>query len=244
MFRIRLFCRVIAPLFLVLAMAACSAHYSGGGGGGGGGGGTGKVTATGFYVTDNGVLVTCGHVLRSQKMRVETSQGSIPATILHHDRTMDIAILQVAARTVPVSLEDGFMAQRGDEVTLLGYPLPSLQGPEMKATFGRVNSLSGVRGDRKFFQLDAAVQPGNSGGPVFDAQGRVMGVLLRSLDEEMVRGQFRSTPQNVNYALKVDLVRKVLYAAGITPRENAAPMGGLTQRITKLEPSVVMVSAN
>ena len=90
----------------------------------------------------------------------------------------------------------------GDSVFTLGFPNIDLQGVEPKLTRGEVNSLSGIQDDLRFFQISAAVQPGNSGGPLVDVHGNVVGIVAARLDDLVTLETSGALPQNVNYALK------------------------------------------
>ena len=72
---------------------------------------------------------------------------------------------------------------KAQDVFTLGYPLITLTGQEQKASFGRVNALSGIQGDIRFLQIDVPVQPGNSGGPLLSRDGRVVGVVTATLNQ-------------------------------------------------------------
>jgi S1-C subfamily serine protease len=74
-----------------------------------------------------------------------------------------------------------FDLKRGDEVLTLGYPSPSLQGIQQKATFGKINASTGLGDDHRFVQVDVPIQPGNSGGPLLNNQGAVVGVTTLRL---------------------------------------------------------------
>lgn len=92
----------------------------------------------------------------------------------------------------------------------LGYPLVALQGQSQKASFGRVNSLSGIQDDIRFIQIDVPVQPGNSGGPLLDNEGNVVGVVTATLNQLVTLRESGTLPQNVNYAVKSDYVIPLL----------------------------------
>ncbi|MDR2056439.1 MAG: serine protease [Desulfovibrio sp.] len=173
-----------------------------------------KTSGTGFFVTGDGVLVTTWHVVR----RAEGVRAAgLPARLVYADAADDVAVFRVDAKTVPAPLAWNFAERKGERIFLLGYPMPELLGREQKAAFGRINALSGVRGDARYVQIDAPVQPGNSGGPLCNVRGEVIGLVSRSLDEDLSRKHFNATPQNVNYALKAEHVRKALGIAGIDP---------------------------
>ncbi|MBL8673709.1 MAG: trypsin-like peptidase domain-containing protein, partial [Rhodospirillales bacterium] len=107
-----------------------------------------------------------------------------------------------AAATRPLAFASSAGLKRGEDVFTLGYPSPTLQGQAQKATFGRINALSGLRDDPAELQTDVPVQPGSSGGPLLNRRGAVVGVVASSL----ARTAGAAAPQNVNYAIKSDVV--------------------------------------
>ena len=115
----------------------------------------------------------------------------------------------------------------------LGYPSPELQGAGQKATFGRVNSPSGPRDDARLAQIDAPVQPGNSGGPLLSTGGEVVGVVTATL-----RGDF----QNVNYAVKIDYLWPLLVRCGVSPLPSSQEGEmGFSEIAESFQDSVVML---
>jgi S1-C subfamily serine protease len=105
---------------------------------------------------------------------------------------------------------DSTSVKLGDTVATLGFPNLELQGSTPKYTRGEINSLAGFRDDSHHFQISAQVQPGNSGGPLLDRSGAVIGVVQSTLADPR---QFLTTgvvPQNVNYALKGEYLLRFL----------------------------------
>ena len=84
----------------------------------------------------------------------------------------------------------------------LGFPNILLQGIEPKLTRGDINCPSGIQDDQRFFQISAAIQPGNSRGPLVDVCGNVIGIVEARLDDLVTLETSGALPQNVNYALK------------------------------------------
>ncbi|MDP6819526.1 MAG: serine protease, partial [Alphaproteobacteria bacterium] len=118
------------------------------------------------------------------------------------------------APTVPIPLFNG-QASRGEEVFTLGYPLISAQGQEQKATLGRINAVSGVNNDVRFYQVDTPIQPGNSGGPIINSHGEVVGVVTATLDEIATLRESGALGQNVNYAVKIAYIFPILNSSGL-----------------------------
>ena len=98
----------------------------------------------------------------------------------------------------------------------LGYPLVQIQGQALKASFGHVNALSGVKDDPRFLQIDVPVQPGNSGGPLVNEKGDLVGVVTATLDQIVTLKETGVLPQNVNYAVKLQNMRNILTGLPVT----------------------------
>lgn len=132
---------------------------------------------------------------------------------------------------------------KGDEVFTLGYPLIQIQGQEQKASFGRINSLTGIKGDIRFFQIDIPVQPGNSGGPLINTKGQVAGVVTATLDQLITLKMSGHIPQNVNYAVKSDyllpLIRHTL-GNNWSPMTHQQSKKDMSELIKMTEQSIVL----
>ena len=97
----------------------------------------------------------------------------------------------------------------------VGFPLPGLLASEANVTTGTVSALAGIGNDTRFLQMTVPVQPGNSGGPLLDLEGRVVGVVVGKLDALEVASVTGDIPQNVNFAIKASVVRSFLDASGV-----------------------------
>ncbi len=117
----------------------------------------------------------------------------------------------------------------GEFVYALGFPLPGIIDNGLNFTGGQVSSLSGLGGDTRHFQLSAPIQPGNSGGPVVNTSGQLVGVTRARLDDVATLEASGSLPQNVNYAIRSDIAASFLRANGIDPSES--------ESAAKLEPT-------
>lgn len=208
----------------------------------------GFATGTGFFVSSEGHFVTNFHVIdgATSVIAVNTSNNKkFPAQIVAIDPDNDIALLKIEAETTAIPISPVNEVAKGDDVIVLGYPLITLQGQEQKATFGRVNALSGIMNDTRFMQIDAPIQPGNSGGPLLNSSGEVIGVVTATLGQLAALRASGALPQNVNYAVKGDFVRNIVSGARIDQNLAAHANGESKKTVSKVvalrEPSVLLV---
>jgi S1-C subfamily serine protease len=162
-----------------------------------------KSSGTGFFISNDGYLVTNFHVVEdADNLSVKTKKGLVPATIVKLDRSNDLAILKVAGNFNALPLSSGGDARLGQSVFTIGFPNPDMQGMEPKLTRGEISSLAGMQDDPRHFQISVPVQPGNSGGPLVDLNGNVVGVVSMRLGDLRALKFTGALPQNVNYAIK------------------------------------------
>ena len=114
----------------------------------------------------------------------------------------------------------------GDSVVAIGFPYHGLLTSDFTVTTGIVSSLSGMRNDTRFLQISAPVQPGNSGGPLFDTTGQVVGVVTSKLDGLRVAAATGNIPENINFAIKTGALRDFLDNS-VVPYQTAEPKGEL-----------------
>lgn len=174
-----------------------------------------KGNGTGFLITE-GYIVTSYHVVSDATTIKIVMDGSLRgAKLIKADPANDLALLQVAVRlgdilssTAPRSLPivSSRDVKLGDSVITLGFPNIGLQGVEPKLTRGEINSLSGIQDDLRLFQMSVAVQPGNSGGPLVDMRGNVIGIVAARLNDQVAFETSGALPQNVNYAVKSSFI--------------------------------------
>ena len=181
--------------------------------------GTGTATVrgsgSGFFITNDGYFLTNYHVVQGgSTIRLVTETGSVNAKVVQLDYAVDLALLKVDSRTfqsIPFLGTDEVAL--GADIFTIGFPMPDLQGFSPKMTKGVISSMKGMHDDDKEYQIDAAIQPGNSGGPVVNNNGEVVGVVVASLREQYVAETKGILPQNVNYAIKkkhvIDFLSKV-----------------------------------
>src|SRR5690606_5923985 len=135
----------------------------------------------------------------------------------------------------------------GQSVFTIGFPNPDVQGVEPKLTRGDISSLAGLQDDPRFFQISVPTQPGNSGGPILDEQGNVVGILTAKLRDSVAIRTSGAIAQNVNYATKSSLLATVLESIPeISPKLKAPHDSGnrkFEDVVSETQPAVAMILA-
>ena len=180
---------------------------------------------TGFFVSRNGYAVTCQHVVAGAKtITVIVAGRPHRAKLISADKASDIAILKCDGTFPALALAD-YEADLGVDVLTIGFPNPEIQGRAPKVTAGVISSRSGLLDDPRSYQVSAHVNPGNSGGPLFDTRGTVVGIVHMRLSAAEALRREGQIPQGVNYAVKSRFARALLSKladADLTPvRKNA-----------------------
>ncbi len=182
-----------------------------------------KSNGSGFMVGRYGEIVTNRHVVDGcARVTVSRAGESRDAGVRAMDADNDLALLQapLAAGTA-ATFSRSPRARLGEAVTVAGYPLQGLLSNRLNVTSGNVSALAGVGDDVKRLQITAPVQPGNSGGPLLDAAGNVIGVVVSRL-VAVPGAELSDIPQNVNFAIKGALVRGFLDIHGVAYRRRAS----------------------
>ena len=107
-------------------------------------------------------------------------------------------------------------------MTVIGFPFHGLLTSDFTVTTGIVSSLSGIKNDSRYLQISAPVQPGNSGGPLMDGSGHVVGVVSAKLNAIGVLRVTGAIPENINFAIKPGAIRDFLDNS-VVAYETAAP---------------------
>ena len=156
-------------------------------------------TGTGWYVAPGGFLVTNAHVVDGCKM--VTLKSGAQLDVLDVEVDEDLALLKGADSVSHLSLRDGRAARLAEDVLIAGYPLGGILSSGINVTVGTVSALLGMGDDDRRFQFTAPVQPGNSGGPVLDTSGHVIGVVVSKLNAMNIQQEVGDIPQNVNFGI-------------------------------------------
>jgi S1-C subfamily serine protease len=168
---------------------------------------------TGFLVSSNGHLVTNAHVVQGCVGDIlGNPSGEAPAKLrlVSSDETNDLALLQATGSFKEVAKIRDKAIQSGDSVVAIGYPFHGLLTSDFTVTTGIVSSLSGILNDTRFLQISAAIQPGNSGGPLLASSGDVVGVVAAKLNAIKFVRATGNIPENINFAIKTGALRDFL----------------------------------
>jgi len=158
-------------------------------------------TGTGWYVAPGGYLVTNAHVVEDCKM--VTLKSGAELQILNMQPDEDLALLKGVTEVAPLVLRDGRSARLAEDVLIAGYPLGGILSSGINVTVGTVSALAGMGDDERRFQFTAPVQPGNSGGPVLDTSGHVIGVVVSKLNAMSIQDEIGDIPQNAELRHRV-----------------------------------------
>jgi hypothetical protein len=196
--------------------------------------GSGFLVGPGFVLTNHHVVAGC----RRLEVRNDRKQRAT-ARVVADDPRRDLALLAVPPGAgTPLVFRDGPPVERGEGVVTYGFPLSGLLGSGPTLTTGDVSALSGIHDNPLHLQISAPVQPGNSGGPVLDRNGHVIGVVVSKLNAlRVARLTGGDVPQNVNFAIKGTEALAFLEAHDAKPQ--LAPSNG-----PELRPSQVGDIAN
>jgi S1-C subfamily serine protease len=153
---------------------------------------------TGFIITDDGYLVTNAHVLSGARVvqAIDYEQDTIDATFVGYDSDLDIALLKIPGTYNKLKLANSDNVQIGEKVIAIGNPL----GLQFSVSQGIVSAVhrEGPSGLEAYIQTDAALNPGNSGGPLIDTDGKVIGINNYKI----------SSSESLGFALESNFIRE------------------------------------
>jgi len=159
-------------------------------------------TGSGVVVGRHGEILTNSHVVEDCKSITAqlSSQKPQAATIIARDQKNDLAILQTQPFPASVAVfRLGAPLRAGDAIVVLGFPLSGILASTANLSVGIVSALAGLGDDARYVQISAPVQPGNSGGPLLDTSGHVVGIVTAKLNAMRVARFTGDIPQNVNF---------------------------------------------
>ena len=176
-----------------------------------------RASGSGIVVSRDGLVLTNQHVVRQCDSYevIDDADRRLKAALQTVDAANDLALLTVR-ESFPAAalLRKNAEPKLGEAVTVVGYPLVAVLGTRPSVGFGHVASTSGLRNNPGQMQISVPIQRGHSGGPVFDQSGNVIGVVVSKLDALKVAQRMGDLPQNINFAIRGDVVRSFLEAHG------------------------------
>jgi S1-C subfamily serine protease len=139
----------------------------------------------------------------------------VPASVVALDSKIDLALMKTATRPIKVApLRVTPPVSVGDQIVVFGFPLSGMLSSTGNATFGNISATLGMLDNPNHFQISAAVQTGNSGGPLLDSSGNVIGIVFAKLGIRAA-ALTGDLPQNINFAVKSSVAAKFLTDEGI-----------------------------
>ncbi|HMX00901.1 MAG TPA: trypsin-like peptidase domain-containing protein [Cyclobacteriaceae bacterium] len=173
-----------------------------------------KGNGSGFFINEEGYIATNYHVIKdASSIQVEFYQKGTKhvysAKVVATDKQNDLAVIQVSDTQFKSLAKIPYVFNTetkdvGTDVFALGYPLANVMGEEVKFTDGKISSKTGIQGDITVYQISVPIQPGNSGGPLFDSKGNLVGITSSALNKEYFNSE------NVNYAIKSAYLKNLI----------------------------------
>jgi TPR repeat protein len=178
-------------------------------------------SGTAFFVSQDGKALTNAHVVEGcRQISVNTEGQTTAAKVLAKDERNDLVLLMTDLH--PAQLINWRVSVlQGEEVVVYGFPLSGMLASGGNITTGNVTALAGLGNDSRFLQISAPVQPGNSGGPLLDRNGTVIGIVVAKLNALAIASATGDIPQNVNFAIKASVATSFLDAQRVAHAESA-----------------------
>jgi S1-C subfamily serine protease len=173
----------------------------------------GGSSGTCFFVDGFGTAVTNNHVIEGHtNIEVIAANGSkSSATIIKSSKVLDVAILATGHQTPQfLTLAATGTLALGQDVFTIGFPVTNILGDKPKYSEGTISALSGLNNDDSWIQMSTPIQPGNSGGPLVDLNGQVVGIVTATAAVENFFALTGSLPQNINWAIKAEYARALI----------------------------------
>lgn len=196
------------------------------------------MTPDGHVLTNHHVVAGCGSFGLRRVGDVER-----PAVLLAKDGNNDLAVLKASQPYEEVASFRVEPPRLAESVIVYGFPLSGMLASSGNVTLGNVSALMGLGDDSRNLQISAAVQPGNSGGPMFDGSGLLLGVVQSKLNVIKAASVTGDIAQNVNFAIRGSLAISFLSANGVEPsferRRAALPADEVMERAQKVTVQVL-----
>lgn len=180
-------------------------------------------SGTAFAISQSGHLLTSYHLIKdASQIDVELNGRRYDAIVLKKDATNDLAIVKIEDAAfrqlapIPYRLK-GETSEVGESVFTLGYPMSSTMGREVKLAKGIISSLSGYKDNLSVYQIGMSIYGGNSGGPLFDKEGYLIGIIKAR----------HSDAENASYAIKAHNAMNIMDSLAGTDFSQTNQLAGL-----------------
>jgi S1-C subfamily serine protease len=204
-------------------------------------------SGTGFAIASIGLIATNYHVVENAKtIKVRGINGNFDklysAKVLLTDKNNDLAIIKIDdysfsnLGTIPYVIKSE-IASVGADIFVLGYPLRASMGDEIKLTNGIVSAKTGFQGDVTSYQISAPIQPGNSGGPLFNGKGDIVGIINAK----------HTLAENASYAIKTSYLLNLINLLDTPPALQKTSVLGtksLSQQVESVKTFVYIIEVN
>jgi S1-C subfamily serine protease len=205
-----------------------------------------NASGSGFFVNQSGYVLTNNHVIEGcSKIDLRLSgKELVEAKLISSDRLNDLALLKTAAQSsFALPLETNNAALLAD-IYAAGFPFGDSVNSTIKITRGVVSSLSGFGDNFSQFQIDAAIQPGNSGGPIINKYGNAVGVVVSKLQLDAEAASRGVVPENTNFGIKAAIAKSFLSGNGIATEDPNMDVLEATELAKILSQATVYVMAS
>ena len=199
-------------------------------------------SGSGFFVTDQGHIVSNAHVIGvCKKVKAYEEGVEVFLNILATDMVNDIGLVKGKFKNKKYLNIKTDGAELGEDIIAFGYPLSQTLSDSVKLTKGIVSSLTGLGNNTSQIQIDAAIQPGNSGGPVLNMNAQVVGIASAGLSKLYMLKKAEYIPENVNFAVAAPTIATFLKANKINVITGPSEIYS-TKELAKIgEPATVQI---
>lgn len=171
---------------------------------------------TGFIVDSKGYVLTCAHIFKNETKASLWIKGKRhEADVINTDKEKDLALLKINERqelslqALPISKDPIY--KMGQDVYTIGFPLSDILGNTPRLNKGLISSTVGIKDNPDFLQISVEIQPGNSGSPLVNENGVVVGMIQSTLSPMNVLARTGGNlPQNVNFATKTNIIEEFI----------------------------------
>lgn len=166
---------------------------------------------TGFLINKNGDIVTNDHVIDNcEEIFFYNNNVKSLLSVKSKDKNKDLAVVKsnsIKSDNIFLNFDDPIQTE---EIIVYGFPFGDVISSQVKATRGIVSATVGFGNDSSTFQVDAAISPGNSGGPIVNKDGNLVGVVFATTDKKLFEEYFGTAPENMNFGIKLSTLKTFL----------------------------------